>query len=183
MPPAAVTWLWRRQCLDQPVISVPVYNGSLVSCCGGLPSSAASLSTLQSTSFPALPWTQRVLDTQSSFSAEQDDAFLPRKSMQVKPTDGTRESLQELCCTGTAFWYFYPYNTRSMFMFTMFPLKDNNMNDTSSELRRTKKISVTFRNNKPILKCKMLIISIKACIHCFYQYWSGNFSIFYMVFS
>lgn len=67
MLPAAVTWLWRRQCLDQPVISVPVYNGSLVSCCGGLPSSAASLSTLQSTSFPALPWTQRLLDTEQFF--------------------------------------------------------------------------------------------------------------------
>lgn len=67
MSHTTVTWLWRRQYLDQPVISVPVYNGSLVSCCGGLPSIAASLSTLHSTSFPALPWTLHVLDTYKAF--------------------------------------------------------------------------------------------------------------------
>lgn len=76
--------------LGRPVVSVLVDNGSLVSCCGDLQWSAASLSTLHSTSFPALPWTLHVRDAHTGlFSAEQDTAFHWRKSIQVKSTDGT----------------------------------------------------------------------------------------------
>lgn len=49
--------------LGRPVVSVLVDNGSLLSCCGAVQRSAASLSTLYSTSFPALPWTLHVQDT------------------------------------------------------------------------------------------------------------------------
>lgn len=53
--------------LDGTVVSVLVDNGSLLSCCGVHQSCAASLSTLHSTSFPALPWTLHVEDTHTAF--------------------------------------------------------------------------------------------------------------------
>lgn len=53
--------LWRQH-WGRPVVSVLADNGSLVSCCGALQWSAASLSTLHSTSFPSLPWTSHVRD-------------------------------------------------------------------------------------------------------------------------
>lgn len=53
--------------LCRPVVSVPLDNGSLVSCCRAVQCSAASLSTLHSTSFPALPWTLHVPGTHKAF--------------------------------------------------------------------------------------------------------------------
>lgn len=57
MSPTSVTWVVEEAALGRPVVSVPVDNESLVSCCGTLQWSAASLSTLHGTSFPGLPWT------------------------------------------------------------------------------------------------------------------------------
>lgn len=63
--------------LGRPVFSVLVDNGSLVSCCGGLQRSAASLSTLHSTSFPTLNLTCAGHTHKAFFSsAEPAAAFL-----------------------------------------------------------------------------------------------------------
>lgn len=78
-PPPQCHMVVEEAALSQPVVSALIDNGLLVSCCGPLQSSAASLSTLHRTSFPALPWTLLVQDTRRAFFCWARCRFPPKE--------------------------------------------------------------------------------------------------------